>query len=69
MVQFSDEQIAIDDTRYISDLVAEFKLARERNRGEYVQCRLLFKKKMFREGDEAITEPIFVQLSYVQVNS
>jgi hypothetical protein len=29
-------------------------------------CRLLFKKRMFRETDETITEPQFVNLSYVQ---
>ncbi len=28
--------------------------------------RLLFKKRMFRETDETITEPQFVNLSYVQ---
>lgn len=28
--------------------------------------RLLFKKRMFRETDEAISEPIFVSLSFVQ---
>eukprot|EP00955_Chlamydomonas_euryale_P084627 363986-Chlamydomonas_euryale.AAC.18 len=31
------------------------------------QSRLLFKKRMFRETDEAITEPQFIALSYVQV--
>jgi hypothetical protein len=31
------------------------------------QSRLLFKKRMFRETDESITEPQFVNLSYVQV--
>lgn len=33
---------------------------------EGFQSRLLFKKKMFRETDEAITEPMFINLSYVQ---
>jgi len=28
---------------------------------------VLFKKRMFRETDETITEPQFVTLSYVQV--
>ena len=28
--------------------------------------RLLFKKRMFRDTDEAVTEPTFVNLSYLQ---
>lgn len=32
-----------------------------------MHCKLTFKKKLFRESDEAISEPMFVQLSYVQV--
>lgn len=31
------------------------------------QSKLIFKKRMFRETDETITEPQFVNLSYVQV--
>ena len=29
-------------------------------------CKLLMKKRMFRETDETITEPKFVNLSYIQ---
>lgn len=29
-------------------------------------CKLLFKKRMFRETDETVTEPQFVTLSYIQ---
>lgn len=61
-----DEHLVLDDNRYIGDVVAEFKAMRERVKGEFVQCRLLFKKRLFRESDEAITEPVFIQLSYVQ---
>lgn len=32
-----------------------------------MHCKLTFKKKLFRESDEAISEPMFGQLSYVQV--
>jgi hypothetical protein len=31
------------------------------------QARLLFKKRMFRETDEAVSEPQFINLSYIQV--
>ena len=31
-----------------------------------IASRLLFKKRMFRETDEAITEPQFTNLSYIQ---
>lgn len=33
---------------------------------EGYQSKLLFKKRMFRETDETITEPQFINLSYVQ---
>ena len=32
-------------------------------------AQILFKKRMFRETDETITEPQFVTLSYVQVRA
>jgi hypothetical protein len=48
-------------------LLAEFKAAKDRSKGEILHCKLIFKKKLFRESDEAVTDPMFVQLSYVQV--
>lgn len=33
---------------------------------EGAACKLLFKKRMFRETDETVTEPQFVNLSYIQ---
>lgn len=33
---------------------------------EGVACKLLMKKRMFRETDETITEPKFINLSYIQ---
>ncbi|BBN18600.1 protein MpZWICHEL [Marchantia polymorpha subsp. ruderalis] len=62
----NEEHISLDDNKYVGDIVAEFKATKERNKAEVVQCKLLFKKRLFRESDEAITEPMFVQLSYVQ---
>jgi len=51
--------------RYIADVLCEFRNSKMAKEGW--QSRLLFKKRMFRETDESITEPQFVNLSYVQV--
>nr|AMS24255.1 kinesin 14-VIa protein [Marsilea vestita] len=62
----TDEHVSLDENKYLGDLIAEFKASKERNKGEGLQCKLLFKKKLFREADEAITEPMFIQLIYIQ---
>lgn len=59
-----DEHVLLDDNKYIADVLYEFRSGRQR---EYQQSKLLFKKRMFRETDETITEPQFINLSYVQV--
>ncbi|OMO83366.1 hypothetical protein COLO4_22572 [Corchorus olitorius] len=58
---------ANDDNKYIGDLLADFKAAKDRSKGEILHCKLIFKKKLFRESDEAVTDPMFVQLSYFQL--
>lgn len=58
-----DEHYIMDDNKYIADILADFKSVKTR---EY-QSKILFKKRMFRETDETITEPQFITLSYVQV--
>ncbi|KAK9815534.1 hypothetical protein WJX72_005298 [[Myrmecia] bisecta] len=58
-----DEHMLLDDNKYIADVLFEFKSNKQK---EYQQSKLLFKKRMFRETDETITEPQFVTLSYVQ---
>lgn len=63
----NEEYIGLDDNKYIGDLLAEFKSAKDRSKGEISQCKLTFKKKLFRESDESIADPMFVQLSYVQL--
>lgn len=63
----NEEHIGLDDNKYIGDLLAEFKASKDRSKGEIVHCKLIFKKKLFRESDEAVTDPMFVQLSYVQL--
>ncbi|KAA8532113.1 hypothetical protein F0562_006745 [Nyssa sinensis] len=59
--------IGLDDNKYIADLLAEFKAAKDRSKGEILHCKLTFKKKLFRESDEAVGDPMFVQLCYVQL--
>ncbi|XP_062102804.1 kinesin-like protein KIN-14E [Humulus lupulus] len=63
----NEEYIGLDDNKYIGDLLAEFKVAKDRSKGEILHCKLTFKKKLFRESDEAVTDPMFIQLSYVQL--
>lgn len=59
-----DEHILLDDNKYIADVLYEFKNSKQKD----TQSKLLFKKRMFRETDETITEPQFVNLSYVQAS-
>ncbi|KAG2695069.1 hypothetical protein I3760_08G173200 [Carya illinoinensis] len=63
----NEEYIGLDDNKYIGDLLAEFKASKDRSKGEILHCKLTLKKKLFRESDEAITDPMFLQLSYVQL--
>ena len=59
----ADEHALLDDNRFISDVIYDFKAAKAK---EGAMPRLLFKKRMFRETDETVTEPQFVNLSYIQ---
>jgi MyTH4 domain/FERM central domain len=59
-----DEHVLLDDHKYIADVLYEIRSVRGGK--EAYNSRLLFKKRMFRETDETITEPQFVNLSYVQ---
>ncbi|KAK4789906.1 hypothetical protein SAY86_017210 [Trapa natans] len=63
----NEEYIGLDDNKYIGDLLAEFKALKDRSKGEILHCKLIFKKKLFRESDDAVTDPMFIQLSYVQL--
>lgn len=66
-VMHTEEYLALDDNKYVGDLLADFKAAKDRSKGEVLHCKLVFKKRLFRESDEAVADPMFVQLSYVQV--
>lgn len=56
------EHLLLDDNRYVADVLYEMKATKQKDS----QCKLLFKKRMFRETDETVTEPQFIALSYVQ---
>ena len=58
-----DEHVLCDDNRFIADLAYDFKQAKAK---DGAASKLLFKKRMFRETDETVTEPQFVNLSYIQ---
>eukprot|EP00889_Picochlorum_renovo_P002100 jgi/Picre1/29130/NNA_004523.t1 len=58
-----DEHLPLDENKYIADAMFDIKQAKAKD-GKSV--KLLFKKKMFRETDETISEPRFVALSYIQ---
>ncbi|KAL4428851.1 hypothetical protein ABPG77_005289 [Micractinium sp. CCAP 211/92] len=58
-----DEHTLMDDNRFIADIMYEFKQIKAK---EGATSKLLFKKRMFRETDETVTEPQFVNLSYIQ---
>lgn len=58
-----DDHVVLDDNRFIADIMYEFKQLKAK---EGNVSKLLFKKRMFRETDETITESQFVNLSYIQ---
>lgn len=60
----SDEHMLLDDNKYVADVLYDIRNSKQK---DLLQSRLLFKKRMFRETDETITEAQFVNLSYVQV--
>ncbi|CAL5348722.1 unnamed protein product [Camellia sinensis] len=41
----NEEYIGLDDNKYIGDLLAEFKAAKDRSKEEILHCKLTFKKK------------------------
>ena len=52
----------LDENRYIADLLYEIRQTKHKDG----QSKMLFKKRMFRETDETVTEPQFISLSYIQ---
>ncbi len=58
-----EEHVPLDDNKYISDAMYDIRQIKAK---EGNSTKLIFKKKMFRETDETVTEPRFVALSYIQ---
>ena len=58
-----------DENTYICDMLQNMRTATVQNQKDLVQCTLVFKKLMFREKDEEVDEPVFVNLSYVQAQN
>ena len=56
------EHMPLDDNRYVADILYEMKNAKSKDSQEQAAIQ----KRMFRETDETITEPQFVNLSYVR---
>ncbi|KAE9466294.1 hypothetical protein C3L33_01794, partial [Rhododendron williamsianum] len=48
---------------------ADFKAPKDPSKGDLMLRKLVFRKKFFRESDEAIGAPVFVYLSYVQLQN
>ncbi|CAL55645.1 FERM/acyl-CoA-binding protein, 3-helical bundle [Ostreococcus tauri] len=65
----SEEHHDVGELAFLSDAlgdVRQMKTEATPSRATSMQTGLLFKKRMFRETDESITEPTFILLSYVQ---
>eukprot|EP00210_Caulerpa_lentillifera_P008895 g8487.t1 len=56
----TDEYKYLEDNRYITDVLSQSDTMETRG------PRFLFKKRMFRDQDEHIVEPMFLSLSYIQ---
>lgn len=56
----TDEFKYLEENRYITDVLSQ---SEDLDAGG---PRFLFKKRMFRDQDEHITEPMFLSLSYIQ---
>ena len=63
--EVTEETRALQDADLITDVIQEMRLVKA-ERKEQVQLRLVFKKRMFRDTDEAVQEAMFVNLSYLQ---
>jgi hypothetical protein len=62
------EMFPLEDNAYVADVLQDFRAAKAERKDGW-QLRLLFKKKMFRESDDAISEPAFIKLCYIQATS
>ena len=63
--EVTEETRALQDGDLVTDVIQEMRLVKAEQK-EQVQLRLVFKKRMFRDTDEAVQEAMFVNLSYLQ---
>eukprot|EP00850_Spirogloea_muscicola_P016207 SM000130S27094 [mRNA] locus=s130:100733:108576:+ [translate_table: standard] len=66
----ADEHLGLDENRYLGDVVASSSGygGGGGDGGTGPPLRLLLKKKLFREADEGVAEPIFAQHEYLAGN-
>ncbi|MBA0561376.1 hypothetical protein Golob_018212, partial [Gossypium lobatum] len=62
-----NEEYIVLDSKYIGDQLVEVKVAKDQNKGEALQYKIIFKMRLFWESDDAVKDPMFVQLSYFQL--
>ncbi|PPD72797.1 hypothetical protein GOBAR_DD30301 [Gossypium barbadense] len=62
-----NEEYIVLDNKYIGDQQVEVKVAKDQNKGEALQYKIIFKMRLFWESDDAVKDPMFVQLSYFQL--
>ncbi|XP_057858712.2 kinesin-like protein KIN-14I [Cryptomeria japonica] len=62
----AEEYFILDKNKYVGDILAGFNAAKEQRKTENPQFKLVFKKSLFCDLDDSITEPTFVKLTYIQ---
>jgi len=63
-----DVILPLDESRYVADVLQDFKhlAAAPDGNGGITAVRLLFRKRLFREPDDGVSEPAFLTLSCTQ---
>ena len=60
-----DVVLPLDDGRFLADVLADFHALKDAHK-DVTAVRLLFRKRLFRDVDEGVTEPAFVALCCTQ---
>lgn len=60
----AEEHVSLSEGRYVADIMHQIRTLAAKS--DAPMSRLVFKKRLFRDADEGITEPVFISLSYVQ---
>lgn len=67
LLWYTEEFIRLDEKKYVGDILAEFKSKKDRSKGEIFCFKLVFKRRLFKESDKDVSDPIVLHLSYIQV--